>query len=400
MTTGLPDLPEGQKLDPGRRPWRRLLYVPLLLLAIVSIAALIVGLVVDRRIADQEGAPAPVESASSSSDVTAQTCRPPIATTGEPWWADAGKEATWAAHAEEMALPYFTGPNGWTFWGDQIDQYASQAVGRAYLSAADVDRWVEHLTSLRDGLAAAGIDFYVIVAPSTSSVYPEELPTWMQDLRGPTAIDQFMSAVGDLPVIDLRSSLIEQKSDDVHLFSWSNSHWTDFGANASWAQIAACVNELYPERDPLVVPEVSGAEIVGDFNEWASYGVPSPGADWSVPVYAQALQDVTRVSADGSSEVVAGQTVADASTLPVETTVSEPWSGASALIFRDSMGGGLSPLWQQAYSPAHQVWQPYRAGYEDPRTYADYVSEYQPEVVVVQLAERHLINTPPRSTGY
>ncbi len=109
---------------------------------------------------------------------------------------------------------------------------------------------------------------------------------------------------------------------------------------------------------------------------------------------------MTRTGADGKTEVVPGDTTTDAGTLPIETTVGAPWTGKSALIFRDSMGGGLSPLWQQSYSPTWQMWHRYRAGFEDPESYRQYVEQYHPDVVIVQLAERHLINTPAPGAGY
>lgn len=401
MTTGLPELPVGQELTPGRSWWRRLRFLPLILLALASILALIIGIVTSAQQRQRASLPAPV-SPSAAPEGVAALCRPPLAPPAQqPWWDDSSAaEAEWDLHADELAEPFVVGPNGWMFWSDQVDQYVSQAVGRTYLNEPQVQQWIDHLTAVRDGLAAEGVEFYVIVTPSTSSVYPEELPLWMQELRGPTILDQFVAAAKDLPVLDLRARLIEQKVPDTHLFSWDNSHWTDYGAFASWSQITECVNGLYPDGESLRVPAVSGAEIIGDFNEWASYGGVSPGADWASPVYAEPVQEVTRSTADGASETFPGATVTDAGILPVETTVPDSWTGKSALIFRDSMGGGLSPLWQQAYSPTWQIWHRYRAGFEDPLTYREYVERYRPDVVVVQLAERHLVNTPATGSGY
>lgn len=402
MTAGSAQLPPGQGLTPGRRWWRRLTYLPLVLLLALSVTALVVGTVTRADIERREAEPAEVSSPVNADSPTAQACRPGMpASDRAPWWEDIdAREAVWHEHADEIAQPYLTGPNGWTFWSDQVDQYASQAVGRTYLSTTEVQRWVDHLTAVRDGLAQDGVEFYVVVTPSTSSVYPEELPEWMQEIRGATALDQLVAAAGDLPLIDVRADMIAQKTPSTHLFSWDNSHWTDFGAYSSWARITDCVNAVYPDGGALRTPAINGSRVIGDFNEWASYGVTSPGADWSAPVYAEPLQDVTRSTPGGAPEIVPGATTTDASTLPVETSVAAPWTGKSALIFRDSMGGGLSPLWQQSYSPARQVWHRYRAGFDDPETYRQYVEQYHPDVVIVQLAERHLINTPAPGAAY
>ena len=380
-----------------RRWWRRASYAPLTILGLASVAALIVGGVATAE-QNRHSVPTPPAEPTSTAD---ELCRPatePAAS--EPWLAgDGAAERTWQEHEAEVSQPYIVGPNGWIFWSDYIEQWASQAVGRDTLSSAELDQWVSYYGSIRDGLAAEGIDFYIIVTPSTSSVYPEELPRWMQELRGSTILDQFMAVSGDLPVVDLRASMTQAKTPDVHLFSWSNSHWTDYGGYVGWSHIAPCVNAMYPDNPELRVPAVSGYEVVGDYNEWAPFDVPSPGADWAVPLFAEPLQDVTYTDKDGVTKTVPGATVMDASWLPLQTTVDQSWTGESALIIRDSMGGAISPYWGQAYSPTWQVGHLYTDFGAWPK-YRDLVAQHHPDVVVLQLAERHLINTPPVGAAY
>lgn len=378
--------------------WRRASYAPLTVLALASVTSLVVGVVTTAR-QDQHVVPAPAPT--TPGDAADAACRPPVEPPPtEPWLAgDGSAERIWQEHRAEVDQPYLIGPNGWVFWSDYIEQYASQAVGRETLSNAELDRWVDYYASVRDGLAAEGIDFSIVVTPSTSSVYPEQLPTWMQELRGSTILDQFMAVEGDLPVIDLRAGLRAAKSDDVNLFSWSNSHWTDYGGYVGWQQIAECMNASDTGAGDLRVPSISGYEVVGDYNEWASFGVPSPGEDWAVPLFDEPLQDVTYTDKDGVTQTVPGSSVMDASWLPLETSVAEPWTGQSALIIRDSMGGALSPYWDQAYSPTWQIGHSY-TDYSAWPKYRDLAAQYSPDVVILQLAERHLVNTPPAGAGY
>jgi len=386
---------------PGRGVrWRRRLgYVPLVLLVVCSIAALGGGI----RTASVQNAhtvPTAAPSADAAGSV-ASVCRPAVEPAAqEPWLkGDGSAETTWQEHSAEVGKPYIVGPDGWTFWSDYIEDYASQAVGRATLSDAQVQNWVDYYTSLRDGLKAEGIDFQIIVTPSTSSVYPEELPEWMQKLRGSTILDQFMARSGDLPVIDMRQPLIDAKTPDVHLFSWSNSHWTDWGGYVGWKQIAACMNAENPNGPQMQVPSTSGWKITGDFNEWASYDQPSPGEDWAAPVFDGPLADVTYTDKDGATKTVPGSTPMDASWLPLSTVNADSWTGQSALIVRDSMGGAISPYWDQAYASTQQIYHQW-TGYQDWPQYRQLVSEYHPDVVILQLAERHLVNPPPAGAGY
>lgn len=389
---------------PGRgvRWRRRLAYVPLALLVIASIILLILG---SRASAiqqqNQNNYPVPSAAAPASLDTVAATCQPPVDSAAqEPWLeGDGSAETEWQSHAEEIGRDYLVGPEGWIFWSDYVEGYASQAVGRTTLNVEQLQNWVSYYGSIRDSLENQGIEFSIIVTPSTSSIYPEQLPTWMQPLRGSTIMDQFMAMASGLPVVDLRQDLIEAKTPDVNLFSWSNSHWTDYGGYQGWKQIAACDNVMYPDGPQLRVPKTSGFTILGDFNEWASYGVQSPGEDWAAPVFTEPLQDVTYTDKDGVTATVAGSTPIDAGWLPVTTSVDQSWTGKSALILRDSMGSAISPYWDQAYSSTRQIYHQW-GGFDKFPDYPALVAEYKPDVVILQLAERHLVNAPPFGASY
>ncbi|GAA3205425.1 alginate O-acetyltransferase AlgX-related protein [Microbacterium terregens] len=397
----LTELPPGQEKVAGPRWWTRVSYIGLVILGVISTLALVLGFVANVRLGAEQGerdSPAAVEAAGPIDAI----CRPPVApATQEPWISgDGSAEATWQEHAEEIGERYVIGPNGWIFWSDYVEQYASQAVGRAFLTTGQVQNWVDYYNDLREQIEAQGIEFYIAVTPSTSSIYPEELPEWMQGLRGSTIMDQFVAAAGDLPLIDMRQPLIDAKpNSEFHSFSWSNSHWTEYGGYLGWSHIAPCVNEMFPDDPPLQVPTITGVEVTGDFNEWAPFGVKSNGPDWAVPIFADAFQDVTISDKDGAKAVVSGTAMTDASILPVTTEVSESWTGKSALIVRDSMGGALSPYWQQAYSPTWQEWHQYGTFDVFP-DYRQLVEQHKPDVVVVQFAERHLIQVPPPGAGY
>lgn len=402
MTTDSPHVPPGQELPVRRRWWRQVQFLPLVILALVSIVALVAGRATQADIVHRASEVAPASVSSAGADSVAQICRPPVTPpTQEPWLDDRpAAEARWQQNAPTPSEHQVVGPHGWIFWSDYVNDYASQAVGRDLLTSLQVQQWVNHLTQVRDELADRGIQFYVIVAPSTSSIYPEELPIWMQQLRGSTIMDQFIAATGDLPVMDLRADLVAQKDGPAHLYSWSNSHWTGYGAYVGWKQIAACANALYPDSPPLRVPAISGATVVGDFNEWAPYGIPSPGADWAVPDFTDPFEPVTITDKTGATTTVPGTAATDSSFLPLTTTVPQSWTGKSALIIRDSMGGGLAPMWQQAYSPTWQVGQVYLPNAIGSSSFAQLVDQHHPNVVIVQLAERYLLNAPPQGAGY
>ena len=63
------------------------------------------------------------------------------------------------------------------------------------------------------------------------------------------------------------------------------------------------------------------------------------------------------------------------------------------------MGNALSGLWAQQYSRTWQIQHRYD-DWSDPPDFAALVEQYDPDVVIVQLAERHLVNAPKVGSGF
>lgn len=312
-----------------------------------------------------------------------------------PSWNEnsAQNNAVWDRNIGTLENPYVIGDDGWIFWNDQVDQYISQSVGRVSLTDQQVNRWHGYLEEINSLLESKGIAFYFLLTPSTTSIYPEEMPSWLQDVQSSTSADKFMSSMFDLPVIDVRAHLYEAKSARAeHLFSWSNSHWTDYGASVAWSYISQCVNESIQNAGELQNPAYNEVKIVGDFNEWESYGVKTPGSDWAVPVIEGPFVAQQIVSTSGT-EISNGWDKIDKSQLPVKTTGESSWTGKSALILQDSMGTSLTPYWQQAYSPTWQIAYPSISSFSIDE-WEQLISKYEPEVVIFEMAERFLINIP------
>lgn len=388
---------------PTPKWWRPFRDLPLIVLAIASLIAALIGWVTAARL-DAEGAqPAPVSPTAAPSDsLVAQACRADVeAPDAEPWIDDpAGSAQTWDAHAEALAGPVVDGQNGWAFYNDQIEENFSQAVGRRLLTTAEMSSWREYFAPIAEALAAQGIEFTIQITPSASSVYPDELPSWAQPLRGSTPLDQFLAATVDLPVIDFRSDLRAASAEDA-VFTPVNSHWTNWGGYVGWETYARCHDALYPDSEPITVPAVSGVSSDGIFNEYASYGVADVGPEWTSPIYATSLSPVTLTDSESASTVIDGGTTIDLPDLPASTENEQAWSDQTALILRDSMGNALSALWAQQYAQTWQIQHRYD-DWSSPPNFAALVEQYHPDVVIVQLAERHLVNAPAATitSGY
>lgn len=388
---------------PTPRWWWPFRDVPLILLAVASLVAAVVGWTVQADLNRAAGTVAPVTPTSTpTADAVRDACRPPLSGTArQPWIDDAAASAeTWAAHADDLSGQVVQGQNGWAFYNDQVEDNFSQSVGRRLLTSAEVSAWHRYFAPMAAALASEGIDFTIQITPSAASVYPEELPAWAVPLRGATPLDQLLVAAPDLPIIDFRADLRDAAQHNA-VFTPVNSHWTDWGGYIGWKSFARCHAAMHPDAPAVVVPPVDGVLSGGIYNEYAPYHVPDATPEWTKPIFATKMLPV-KVT-DGASNTLTsdGGSAIDLSRLPASTVTEGAWSDQSALILRDSMGNALSGLWAQQYKQTWQIQHRYD-NWSSPPNYRALVEQYKPDVVIVQLAERHLVNAPAPgvTTGY
>lgn len=300
------------------------------------------------------------------------------------------------AHQSELGKPYITGPNGWIFWGEVIDHYPSQAAGYITLDDLGVSRWIEYLDKIHSIATSYGSEFFFLVTPSTSTIYPEELPKWIRDVRQMTSMDLLLRGpVSKAQIIDLRPTLFSAKKNSLgaHIYSWSNSHWTNYGAYRAWKQIAKCIQTEAPGLGRLFVPNEPTIKTLLNANEWGNYGIKGNGPDWNILNYVPSLKPVLRSDAKGKIQSLSGNTPTDLQDLPAVSNVSKPFNKNSLLFVQDSMGTGLTPFLQQNFSP---TWE-YPSQWAMPETangIEALIKLHRPKVVIFELAERHLIKFP------
>jgi alginate O-acetyltransferase complex protein AlgJ len=91
------------------------------------------------------------------------------------------------------------------------------------------------LAAMRDRLQKQGIAFFVLVLPSTSSIYEEDLPIWAQGRGKKTEHDLFLQDLAErgIKTVDLRPTLRKTASEG-NAYLMHDSHWTARGAVAGF----------------------------------------------------------------------------------------------------------------------------------------------------------------------
>lgn len=280
------------------------------------------------------------------------------------------------------------GRDGWMFLGDVQNANFYQALGRRQFSDEEIDAWSSVVTDQRTWLANRGIPLVVAVAPAKWSVYPDRLPAWTDEVRGPTVLDQVLAARPDLGLVDLRPALRDARAT-ADTYSRLNSHWTGFGGYVGWQSIADAVDHALPGADARA-PALEGVRTVPDgVNEFdAMLGVRAPNP-WTVADLAEPLPDVQVVEDNGDLVTVPGDRETDLLDLPRTTRNAAAGNDLTVLVLRDSMGDAISPYLQAAFGTTVQVRHSIDAPQDAPNIQA-LVERVQPDLVLVEMAERHL----------
>lgn len=136
-------------------------------------------------------------------------------------------KSPWLYYAGEQSMPIHT--------------------GSMPMSEEDLVAWQRELEARSDWMASRGGHYVFVIAPNKESIYPEDLPSEYAQ-RGPTRLDQLaahMKAHSSVPLVDLRPSLVAEKSQR-RLFFYTDTHWNDEGAYVAYDQVVGALAAFYP----------------------------------------------------------------------------------------------------------------------------------------------------------
>ncbi len=102
------------------------------------------------------------------------------------------------------------------------------------------------LQRMRDELAKRGTALFVVVLPSTSSIYEADLPNWAQSHGRKTEDDLFLRDLAErgIKTVDLRPAL-KKTASEGKVYLLHDSHWTARGAIAGFN--AAVEADAHPD---------------------------------------------------------------------------------------------------------------------------------------------------------
>ncbi len=158
----------------------------------------------------------------------------------------------------------FFGHDGWMFIEKhQMDTYH----GKSLVNDEELFRYNEIFKYRQNFLDSIGCKYYLVIAPTKASVYPEYLPFSKRKNNQKTLTDQIISlmdTVMDFTVVDLRQPLRNAKGG-TRLYHKTDNHWNEFGSYIAYDTIIGAISQDFPNirTNDISLFKIDSTEIPG-----------------------------------------------------------------------------------------------------------------------------------------
>jgi len=265
------------------------------------------------------------------------------------------------------------GKNGWFYLGNSYNRVMDQHRGLLPLSADSARYIAQHLARRQAELARQNSRLYVLIAPDSHTIYPENLPDRLQPASGTTRLDILGQAVKHttVPFVDLRDTLLTARHERF-VYRQTDTHWNDIGSMIGSAALLNRIRQNYPNL-PLLQ--------LSDFKIEKQRG---GGGDLvTMLTVQQERKDKVFYAVTPTPQAKATQTASVPN--PVSGFASSRFKGngtGKLLFIGDSFSHSMMPFLAAYFRESYFV----RASRIDPAL----VATERPDVVVFEVVERNL----------
>ena len=256
------------------------------------------------------------------------------------------------------------GKEGWLFYGKTL----SDSIGLATLNDTEISHIVQTLSMLQIYAESKGTKFVFTSAPNKASIYPQYLPARYLPRDTANNCDLLYAALqaADVSFCNLHTVLQTQaEKDPAQLYHKLDSHWNGYGAMTAFSALTKQVGHSDGGFPAM------GCSAVRDFHGdlWGMLSPSVENPDWNI------VYDIPQ-----SYEYLGRYRGVD--DLTIQTVCGE--GNGSLLMFRDSFGRALIPLFSQVYQTATYT--------RDNRVPIDLLETTPSDTIIYELVERNLPN--------
>ncbi len=163
------------------------------------------------------------------------------------------------------------GRDGFYFIGDSHN--TEIGCGLYKLSEDMLKKIAYNQQKIADYYRRNGIEYYLILVPSKSSVYPENIKGGRYEVT-PSVVDQleeYLTANTDVKVINVKDALVDAKQQDM-VFLKTDTHWTAQGAYAAYRKIEDrlladgvidSISDFVPDMKPTTEVQGDLSDLIG-----------------------------------------------------------------------------------------------------------------------------------------
>jgi len=236
-----------------------------------------------------------------------------------------------------------------------------------------------NLDALSAKYAKRGITLLVVIAPNKNTIYPERVPPQVPILGGQSKFDQaleYLRAHGKAQLVDLRPALLNAKAER-QIYYATDTHWNDYGAYIVYSALMSEMQKTHPSL------------------------AAHPATDFKPMTEAPDLLDLARVI---SGTTPTESRIQFAPLFDLHTNYKTVNLGGRKLMFSfnpdeslpdavlyyDSFFFSVIPMLGEHFHNALYVQNFSGSGLWN----LSWVDERQPDVVIVEFAERYLTDLP------
>jgi alginate O-acetyltransferase complex protein AlgJ len=270
------------------------------------------------------------------------------------------------------------GTEGWLFL-NELDEAMSYFRGTKPFREEDLAAWRHALEAKRDWLERRGIRYLFVVGPNKHSIYGEFIPEHYNRAREVTRLDQLsaeLRANSKVRLVDPRLALNREKAA-LDLYYRRDSHWNDHGAFIAYGEIAAALQDMFPDIVPISASELESELRIDPADLFFLLGIKGGPQMKSEHLL---LREETQ-SGDAMLPVRGDPS-------PNSVTPIIP----NAVMFHDSFGPALQTFLSPHFARILYVDQrPHQRGTLDTLI----INEERPDIVIEEMVERDLMRSAP-----
>lgn len=258
-----------------------------------------------------------------------------------------------------------SGKSNWLFLGNHFNNVLNNSFGDDPFTDKELNNTIHYLKGVKDYFDSKNIPFYFIVAPDKNQIYQEFLPYKLKQKA--TKLDILKPLLKDkagVDIIDLSSSVLENKSKNQLLYLKTDTHWNYHGAYVGYNYIMNTISKDLPLEKVLFE----------DFNL-----IPKPDKesfDLAKMINKQQRESAYKISKKEQSKAVV------ISHNNKKSHYKNPTKELKLVLYRDSFTNALIPFFNESfgeiiYHKKHTI---------DTKE----IETFKPDIVMFEIIERNI----------